>query len=155
MRSLFSSFRLELCSFSGFKINPGHGTKYVRTDGKVFTLANGKCEAAFMAKRNPREAPWTVLYRRKHKKGQSEEVSKKHKRGAVKPATRPIRGTTLAEIMAKRKENPEVRAAQREQAAAAKGAKKAKEANKTQAKTEQPKFAKPVMKNAPRVRGKR
>lgn len=27
--------RVELCSFSGYKIYPGHGRRYARTDGKV------------------------------------------------------------------------------------------------------------------------
>ena len=38
---------------------------------QVFQFLNGKCEAAFLSKRNPRQINWTVLYRRKHKKGQS------------------------------------------------------------------------------------
>lgn len=38
---------------------------------QVFQFLNAKCESAFLAKRNPRQINWTVLYRRKHKKGQS------------------------------------------------------------------------------------
>uniref|UniRef100_A0A672KSJ0 Large ribosomal subunit protein eL24 n=1 Tax=Sinocyclocheilus grahami TaxID=75366 RepID=A0A672KSJ0_SINGR len=63
--------RVELCSFSGYKIYPGHGRRYARIDGKVFQFLNAKCESAFLSKRNPRQINWTVLYRRKHKKGQS------------------------------------------------------------------------------------
>lgn len=37
----------------------------------MFQFLNAKCESAFLAKRNPRQINWTVLYRRKHKKGQS------------------------------------------------------------------------------------
>ena len=62
--------KVELCSFSGYKIYPGHGRRYARTDGKVFQFLNAKCESAFLSKRNPRQINWTVLYRRKHKKGQ-------------------------------------------------------------------------------------
>uniref|UniRef100_A0A8C6VW73 Large ribosomal subunit protein eL24 n=1 Tax=Nothobranchius furzeri TaxID=105023 RepID=A0A8C6VW73_NOTFU len=108
-------FRVELCSFSGYKIYPGHGRRYARIDGKVFQFLNAKCESAFLSKRNPRQINWTVLYRRKHKKGQSEEVTKKRTRRAVK-FTRAITGASLAEIMAKRNQKPEVRKAQREQA---------------------------------------
>ncbi|KAI1242316.1 60S ribosomal protein L24, partial [Lamprotornis superbus] len=122
--------RVELCSFSGYKIYPGHGRRYARTDGKVFQFLNAKCESAFLSKRNPRQINWTVLYRRKHKKGQSEEVQKKRTRRAVK-FQRAITGASLAEIMAKRNQKPEVRKAQREQAIrAAKEAKKAKQATK-------------------------
>uniref|UniRef100_A0A8B9BT64 Large ribosomal subunit protein eL24 n=2 Tax=Anser TaxID=8842 RepID=A0A8B9BT64_9AVES len=107
--------KVELCSFSGYKIYPGHGRRYARTDGKVFQFLNAKCESAFLSKRNPRQINWTVLYRRKHKKGQSEEIQKKRTRRAVK-FQRAITGASLAEIMAKRNQKPEVRKAQREQA---------------------------------------
>nr|8G5Z_LW Chain LW, eL24 [Homo sapiens] len=116
--------KVELCSFSGYKIYPGHGRRYARTDGKVFQFLNAKCESAFLSKRNPRQINWTVLYRRKHKKGQSRT------RRAVK-FQRAITGASLADIMAKRNQKPEVRKAQREQAIrAAKEAKKAKQASK-------------------------
>uniref|UniRef100_A0A671R4A1 Large ribosomal subunit protein eL24 n=1 Tax=Sinocyclocheilus anshuiensis TaxID=1608454 RepID=A0A671R4A1_9TELE len=124
--------KVELCSFSGYKIYPGHGRRYARIDGKVFQFLNAKCESAFLSKRNPRQINWTVLYRRKHKKGQSEEVAKKRSRRAVK-FQRAITGASLAEILAKRNQKPEVRKAQREQAIrAAKEAKKAKQATKKQ-----------------------
>ncbi|MCM8651597.1 ribosomal protein L24e family protein, partial [Lactiplantibacillus sp. E932] len=135
-----------------------------RIDGKVFQFLNAKCESAFLSKRNPRQINWTVLYRRKHKKGQHEEVSKKRSRRAVK-FQRAITGASLAEILAKRNQKPEVRKAQREQAIrAAKEAKKAKQATKKQpaqsakapakAAAKQ-KIAKPMKVSAPRVGGKR
>ncbi|KAK2113806.1 60S ribosomal protein L24 [Saguinus oedipus] len=137
--------KVELCSFSGYKIYPGHGRRYARTDGKVFQFLNAKCE-------------------RKHKKGQSEEIQKERTRRAVK-FQRAITGASLADIMAKRNQKPEVRKAQREQAIrAAKEAKKAKQASKktavaaakapTKAAPKQ-KIVKPVKVSAPRVGGKR
>uniref|UniRef100_A0A4W5KYU2 Large ribosomal subunit protein eL24 n=1 Tax=Hucho hucho TaxID=62062 RepID=A0A4W5KYU2_9TELE len=157
-------YRVELCSFSGYKIYPGHGVRYARIDGKVFQFLNAKCESAFLAKRNPRQINWTVLYRRKHKKGQSEEVTKKRTRRAVK-FQRAITGASLAEIMAKRNQKPEVRKAQREQAIrAAKEAKKAKQTTKKPSAAgakapakaaPKPKVAKQMKVNAPRVGGKR
>uniref|UniRef100_A0A9J7XQF9 Large ribosomal subunit protein eL24 n=1 Tax=Cyprinus carpio carpio TaxID=630221 RepID=A0A9J7XQF9_CYPCA len=131
---------------------------------QVFQFLNAKCESAFLSKRNPRQINWTVLYRRKHKKGQSEEVAKKRSRRAVK-FQRAITGASLAEILAKRNQKPEVRKAQREQAIrAAKEAKKAKQATKKQptqsakapvkAASKQ-KIAKPMKVSAPRVGGKR
>ncbi|XP_032888598.1 60S ribosomal protein L24 [Amblyraja radiata] len=156
--------KVELCSFSGYKIYPGHGKRYARIDGKVFQFLNSKCESAFLSKRNPRQINWTVLYRRKHKKGQSEEIQKKRSRRAVK-FQRAITGASLAEIMAKRNQKPEVRKAQREQAIrAAKEAKKAKAATKkvsapttkaAQKTAPKQKFAKPMKSQAPRVGGKR
>uniref|UniRef100_A0A8C6I012 Large ribosomal subunit protein eL24 n=1 Tax=Mus spicilegus TaxID=10103 RepID=A0A8C6I012_MUSSI len=98
--------KVELCSFTGYKIYPGHGQRY---------FLNAKCESAFLSKRNPRLVNWTVLCRRKHKKGQSEEIQKKRTCCAVK-FQRAVTGGSLADIMSKRNQKPEVRKAQREQA---------------------------------------
>lgn len=66
-------------------------------------------------RRNPRKVKWTVLYRRKHKKGFEEETTKKRTRRTVKH-NRAIVGATMADILAKRNMKPEIRKAQREQA---------------------------------------
>merc|ERR1712018_341741 len=119
--------KVELCSFSGFKIYPGHGIRVVKQDGRAYVFINGKCEKAHAMKRNPRKVNWTVLYRRKHKKGLQEETSKKRTRPTQK-FQRAITGASLADILAKRNQKPEVRKAQREQAVrAAKEKQKAKD----------------------------
>jgi len=112
-------------------------------------------------KRNPRNINWTVLYRRKHKKGQIEEQVKKRTRRTQK-FTRAITGATLSDIMAKRNQKPEVRKAQREQAIRAfKEKQKAKDAQKKVTKpapvkqASKQKASKNVQKSAPRVGGKR
>uniref|UniRef100_A0A2I2Z842 Large ribosomal subunit protein eL24 n=1 Tax=Gorilla gorilla gorilla TaxID=9595 RepID=A0A2I2Z842_GORGO len=122
---------VELCSFSGYKIYPGHGRHYARTDGKVFQFLNAKCESAFLSKRNPWQINWTVLHRRKHKKGESEEIQKKRTRPAVK-FQRATTGASLADIMT----------AMATAKAPTKGAPKQK-------------IVKPVKVSAPRVGGKR
>jgi large subunit ribosomal protein L24e len=120
--------KTELCAFSGFKIYPGHGKRVVKADLRTVIFLNRKCEASFNFKRNPREINWTVLYRRKHKKGQVELETKKKSRKVAK-FQRAITGATLEDIMKKRNQKPEVRKAQREQAIrAAKDIKKAKAA---------------------------
>merc|ERR1719365_226856 len=122
--------KVELCSFSGYKIYPGHGKRMVRVDGRVYNFLSHKCERSHLMKRNPREINWTVLYRRKHKKGIQEETVKKRSRRTQK-FTRAITGATLSDIMAKRNQKPEVRKAQREQAIRAhKEKQKVKEATK-------------------------
>ncbi|KAK3747769.1 hypothetical protein QZH41_008802 [Actinostola sp. cb2023] len=107
--------RLELCSYSGFKIYPGHGKRYIRIDGKVFNFLNKKSANALLMRRNPRKVPWTVLYRRKHRKGTQEEAAKKRTRRNVK-FQRSVQGATMENILAKRNQKPEMRKAQREQA---------------------------------------
>lgn len=122
-----------------------------------------KCERSYLMKRNPRKVTWTVLYRRKHRKGIEEEATKKRTRRTQK-FQRAIVGASLAEIMAKRNMKPEVRRAQREQAI--KAAKEQKRATKAAKKATQPaapkaksapkqKAAKVSQKAAPRVGGKR
>ncbi|UXI21435.1 hypothetical protein NH340_JMT07378 [Sarcoptes scabiei] len=156
--------KIELCSFSGYKIYPGHGKRLVKTDGKVFLFMNSKCESSHLMRRNPRKTTWTVLYRRKHKKGSEVEQSKKRRRKTTK-FQRAIVGASLNDILAKRNMKPEVRKAQREQAIrtakekqrTTKGQKKAAQTSqKSNPKSKQAqKAAKPVMAKAPRVGGKR
>lgn len=54
-------------------------------------------------------------FRRKHKKGQEEETTKKRVR-RINRGQKAIVGASLTEILAKRNMKPEVRRAQREQA---------------------------------------
>ncbi|KAH9525105.1 60S ribosomal protein L24 [Bulinus truncatus] len=153
--------KLELCSYSGYKIYPGHGKRLVKADGRTFYFLNHKCERSHIMKRNPRNINWTVLYRRKHKKGQVDEIAKRRTRRTQK-FQRAITGATLNDIIAKRNQKPEVRKAQREQAIRAYKEKvKVKEAQKKTTKPapakqpKQAKAAKQPMTKAPRVGGKR
>ncbi|KAF5865286.1 60S ribosomal protein L24 [Aspergillus alliaceus] len=102
-------------SFSGQKIYPGKGKLYVRGDSKIFRFQNGKSESLFLQRKNPRRISWTVLYRRQHKKGISEEVAKKRTRRVVK-SQRAIVGASLEVIKERRNQRPEARAAARQQA---------------------------------------
>eukprot|EP00088_Acartia_fossae_P010784 TRINITY_DN153_c0_g1_i1.p1 TRINITY_DN153_c0_g1~~TRINITY_DN153_c0_g1_i1.p1 ORF type:complete len:157 (+),score=64.94 TRINITY_DN153_c0_g1_i1:41-511(+) len=155
--------KIELCSFSGLKIHPGHGRTMVKADGKTFKFLSGKTQKAHDLKRNPRKITWTVLYRRKHKKGIEEDVAKKRTKRTQK-FQRAVVGASLSDILAKRNQKPELRKAQRDQAIrAAKEAKKAAKpaaakkpaAKDAKASKGQMKAAKTVQKSAPRVGGKR
>ncbi|KAL1459282.1 hypothetical protein WDU94_011284 [Cyamophila willieti] len=119
--------KLGLCAYSGYKIYPGHGKTLVKVDGKNFTFLNAKCESSFKMRRNPRKVTWTVLYRRKQKKGQEEEATRKRTRRTHK-FQRAIVGASINDILAKRNVKPEIRKAQREQAI--KAAKEQKRAQK-------------------------
>eukprot|EP00095_Tigriopus_kingsejongensis_P001055 maker-scaffold631_size122145-snap-gene-0.34 protein:Tk01055 transcript:maker-scaffold631_size122145-snap-gene-0.34-mRNA-1 annotation:"60s ribosomal protein l24" len=158
--------RIDLCAYSGYKVYPGRGRTLVRPDGKVFKFLDNRCHKAHLLRRNPRKVTWTVLYRRKHKKGIEEETAKKRTKRTQK-FQRAVVGATLQDILAKRNQKPEVRKAQREQAIrAAKDAKKssrsttkkpASAAAPAKAKAAKPaqKTSKPMQKAAPRVGGKR
>ncbi|KAI9159512.1 60S ribosomal protein L24 [Blastocladiella emersonii ATCC 22665] len=147
--------KTELCSFSGFKIYPGHGKLFVRGDSKTFRFVSSKCESYFHQRLNPRKISWTTLYRRMHRKGITEESAKKRTRRAVK-AQRAIVGASLELIRAKRNQTTEVRAAARAEAIKAAKAKK-EEANKNKVKApkaaQQPKASKQQLKGAaPKVK---
>ncbi|PWW78424.1 hypothetical protein C7212DRAFT_362902 [Tuber magnatum] len=107
--------KVELDSFSGAKIFPSKGKLYVRGDSKVFRFVNGKSESLFLQRKNPRRIAWTVLFRRMHKKGISEEVAKKRSRKTVKHQ-RAIVGASLDVIKERRSMRPEARQAARAQA---------------------------------------
>merc|ERR1739847_65120 len=157
--------KIEICPYSGYKIYPGRGRTLIKQDGKTFKFLDGRSHRAHLLKRNPRKVTWTVLYRRKHRKGIEEEVSKKRTKRTQK-FQRAVVGATLQDILAKRNQKPDVRKAQREQAIRA-----AKEVKKTQKATKKPvaagaapkakaakaaqKAQKPMQKAAPRVGGKR
>ena len=160
--------KLETCLYSGYKIHPGHGKRAVRADGKINIFLSSKCVRSHKLKRNPRDIPWTVLYRRKHKKGihGEEGTQKKRTHRKVQGATRAIGNTTLEAILAKRNQKPEFRKAQRDAAVKAakevtKATKEAKKAaNKAAAKDKKavapkPKAVKQVKAAQPKVGGKR
>jgi len=104
-----------LCVFSGFKIYPGRGIRYIRIDGRSFTFVDSKNKRNFIMRRNPRKEPWTVVYRRVNKKGITEEIAKK-KTKKVQKVERGVVGASLEAIRQKRNQKPEVRAAAREAA---------------------------------------
>ncbi|KAK9478365.1 ribosomal protein L24e-domain-containing protein [Lipomyces japonicus] len=122
--------RTEIDSFSGNRIYPGRGTLFVRGDSKVFRFVSSKSASLFLQRKNPRRIAWTVLYRRMHKKGITEEVSKKRSRRTVKHQ-RAIVGASLDVIKEKRAVRPEARkAARTESIALAKEQKKLADAKK-------------------------
>ncbi|KAG5556734.1 hypothetical protein RHGRI_007115 [Rhododendron griersonianum] len=113
----------ELCRFSGAKIYPGRGIRFVRSDSQVvFLFLNSKCKRYFHNKLKPSKLTWTAMYRKQHKKASdflgddTKEAVKKRRRTTKKPYSRSIVGATLEVIQKKRTEKPEVRDAAREAA---------------------------------------
>ncbi|KAI1092901.1 ribosomal protein L24e [Rostrohypoxylon terebratum] len=138
-------------TFSGQRIYPGKGKLYVRGDSKVFRFQNGKSESLFLQRKNPRRISWTVLFRRQHRKGISEEVAKKRTRRTVK-SQRAIVGASLDVIKEKRTMRPEARSAAR--AAAIKESKEKKAAAAAAKKSEKAKTAAASKGQTQRIVGK-
>ncbi|KAL2261028.1 hypothetical protein VTK26DRAFT_4790 [Humicola hyalothermophila] len=132
-------------TFSGQRIYPGKGKLYVRGDSKIFRFQNGKSESLFLQRKNPRRICWTVLYRRQHRKGISEEVAKKRTRRTIK-SQRAIVGASLDVIKERRSMRPEARSAAR--AAAIKESKEKKQAAQAAKKAEKAKNAAAASKGA-------
>ncbi|CAJ0746716.1 8798_t:CDS:2, partial [Entrophospora sp. SA101] len=130
---------IELDSFSGNKIYPGKGKIYVKTDNRTYRFTGSKSESLFLQRLNPRKISWTVLYRRMHKKGITEEVAKKRTRRSVKHQ-RGVVGASWDAIRAKRNQKPEVREAARQEAI--REAKEKKKVEQTKRKTEKAKIDK-------------
>merc|ERR1711966_273181 len=108
--------KTDTCVFSNFRIYPGHGSLFIRVDGKAFRFINGKNEASFHMKRNPRKLNWTMFYRRLRKKGTQEDQLKKAKKRVVTSSAvnRGIAGLSVEDLKAKKSETPERRKAQRD-----------------------------------------
>ncbi|CBI30217.3 hypothetical protein AAG906_036632 [Vitis piasezkii] len=108
--------KTELCRFSGAKIYPGKGIRFVRSDSQVFLFANSKCKRYFHNRLKPSKLTWTAMYRKQHKKDIAQEAVKKRRRATKKPYSRSIVGATLEVIQKRRTEKAEVRDAAREAA---------------------------------------
>ncbi|KAF4388070.1 hypothetical protein F8388_014753 [Cannabis sativa] len=108
--------KTELCRFSGAKIYPGRGIRFIRSDSQVFLFANSKCKRYFHNRLKPSKLTWTAMYRKQHKKDIAQEAVRKRRRATKKPYSRSIVGATLEVIQKRRAEKPEVRDAAREAA---------------------------------------
>ncbi|KAN0082563.1 60S ribosomal protein L24 [Tylopilus felleus] len=130
--------KLEIDSFSGYRIYPSKGKLFVRGDSKIFRFAGSKNQSLFLQRKNPRKIAWTQVYRRMHKKGITEEVAKKRSRRTVKHQ-RGIVGADRAAIAAKRNQTSAIRTQARLAAIQkAKTEKKEKESKKTKPTTRAP-----------------
>merc|ERR1712097_188338 len=98
--------KTDLCNYSGFRIYPGHGKKFVRLDQKMFTFINAKAERCFKMKRRNLTTKWTVQYRRINKKGTLEEAEKRRKAKKSAASSRTVSGMSEAMIERKRTARP-------------------------------------------------
>merc|ERR1711903_104471 len=88
--------KTELCNYSGFRIYPGHGKKFVRADQKMLTFVTNKAQACQFMKRRNLTTKWTVQYRRINKKGTLEEAEKRRKAKKSAASSRTVSGMSEA-----------------------------------------------------------
>merc|ERR1719400_2439410 len=128
--------KTDLCTYTEYRIYPGHGQKFVAKDGKVSFFITRKADSLFHQKIKPVKLRWTQAWRRMNKKGKADEQAKKRTR-KVQKFQKAIVGMSLDDIKKKKAEKPQLR--QQAKEAAAKEAKarmalKAKSAPKSGAK---------------------
>mmetsp|Transcript_24358 Transcript_24358/g.78254 ORF Transcript_24358/g.78254 Transcript_24358/m.78254 type:complete len:139 (-) Transcript_24358:95-511(-) len=107
--------KTDTCSFSEFKIFPGHGSRFVRKDGQLHYFISSKCKSLFHQRKKPARLTWTMAWRRLNKKNKSEEVRKRRGRKTTK-VIRAVVGVTAEEIRRRKTQKPEARRAAREAA---------------------------------------
>ena len=133
--------KTEVCSFTEFRIYPGHGEfagvalslafrrrccgmrssrskltspsgiKMVRKDGLVVTFINHKSRRLYNQNVKPVKLTWTTAWRRLHKKDVKTDALRQRKRRVVRVA-RSFVGLSVDDIQKKKKELPQLRAAQ-------------------------------------------
>ena len=128
--------RTETCRFSGLRIYPGKGSRFVRGDGQVFIFLSRKVKSMFFQRKRPSKLAWTTQYRKAHKKDQVSEQARKKRRTRAGAGARSIGNVSVEVIQKKRQEKTEVRAAARDAALREikERNKKMKEAKKAQTK---------------------
>ncbi|KAJ8637363.1 hypothetical protein MRB53_011630 [Persea americana] len=94
--------KTQLCRFSGAKLYPGKGIKFVRTRLSGISLCQLKMQAVLPQSSKPSKLTWTIMYRKQHKKDIHAEAAKKRRCTAKKPYFRSIVGATLEVIQKKR-----------------------------------------------------
>jgi large subunit ribosomal protein L24e len=115
--------KTEVCRFSGSKIYPGRGIRFIRSDSQVFLFLNSKCKRYFHNRLKPAKLSWTALFRKQHKKDMHDTAVKKKRRASNKPYSRSIVGASLEVIQKKRikKTKDEKKAKQAESVKTTKG----------------------------------
>ena len=90
--------KYETCSYSGFKIAPGHGLRYCEVNGKTHLFINKKNHRLFLNGKKPLNIRWNIKWRTAHKKGKVEEAKKKVQKQKKERQVKAIVGLPVEEI---------------------------------------------------------
>ncbi|KAG2618501.1 hypothetical protein PVAP13_3NG079628 [Panicum virgatum] len=105
--------KTELCRFSGQKIYPGKGIRFIRADSQVFLFANSKCKRYFHNRLKPAKLTWTAMYRKQHKKDiHAEAVKKRAEKPEVRDAAREAALREIKERIKKTKDEKKAKKAE-------------------------------------------
>merc|ERR1712025_220957 len=148
MGKSFSLYKMvvktEVCHYCDLKIYPGHGTKIITREGKIFIYLHKKARRQAQRKIKAQNIKWTTAWRRMNKKIKTTDIGKKKRRKA-KRVVREITGMTADEINRRKAETTADRDARKNEAIRQIKERKAKIAKATKAAPAK-QFAKPAQK---------
>ena len=90
--------KYQTCSFSEYKIAPGHGIRYAEVNGKTHIYITKKVHKLFRHGKKPLNIRWTLKWRTSHKKGKVEETKHKSSKQRKERQVKAIVGLSLEEI---------------------------------------------------------
>ena len=90
--------KYNICSFSEYKIAPGHGLKYCEVNGKTHMFITKKVHRLYLHGKKPLNIRWSLKWRNAHKKGKVEEAKKKINRQKKEKQVKAIVGISVEEI---------------------------------------------------------
>ena len=122
--------KTDQCSFSEYRIYPGHGRRFAAKDGKVYYFFSCKVASLFHQRKKAVKLTWTQAWRRFNKKIKADEITKRRTRKTTR-VQKAIVGMSLDEIMRRKNEKPEER---EKKLAAAKNEVKARKQKEVEAK---------------------
>ena len=90
--------KYDTCSYSGYKIDPGHGLRFCEDNGKTHLYINKKNHRIYHNGKKPQKIRWNLKWRTAHKKGQVEEAKKKVQKQKKERQVKAIVGLSVEEI---------------------------------------------------------
>ena len=90
--------KYNICSFSEYKIAPGHGLKYCEVNSRTHMFISKKVHRLYLHGKKPLTIRWSLKWRNAHKKGKVEEAKKKVNRQKKERQVKAIVGLSLEEI---------------------------------------------------------
>lgn len=90
--------KYQTCSFSEFKIAPGHGLRYCEVNGKTHIFINKKSHKLFKHGKKALTIRWAPKWRLAHKKGKVEENKNRTVRQKKERQIKAVVGLSLDEI---------------------------------------------------------
>ena len=90
--------KYDTCSYSGYKIAPGHGLRFCEVNGKIHLFINKKNHRLYLNGKKPLKIRWNLKWRTANKKGKVEEAKKKVQKQKKERQVKAIVGLSVEEI---------------------------------------------------------